>query len=82
MAHKLWIGTALTPYGNEYGAVAVIAETRDEAIAMANAVLSLDPGNYVPNQKYARALLDNLGNMQEVPEGVFIDWGCAQSRRH
>jgi hypothetical protein len=64
---KLWIGSALTPYGNEYGLVAVVAETREEAIAKANAKLSLDdPGNYIPNQKYAEALLDNPDALREV----------------
>jgi hypothetical protein len=71
---KLWIGTALTPYGNEYGFVAVVAETREEAIAKVNAKLQLDdPGNYVPNQRYAEALLDNLDALREVTDEVFID---------
>lgn len=75
---KLWIGTALTPHGNEYGLVAVIAVTRQEAIAKANAKLQIDdPGNYVPNQRYAKALLDNLETMREVTDEVFIDWDKA-----
>ena len=72
---KLWISSALTPHGNEYGLVAVVAETRDEAIAKVNAKLSLDdPGNYVPNRSYVEALLDNLDAMREVTDEVFIDW--------
>jgi hypothetical protein len=82
MTGKLWLGTALTPYGNEYGSVLVVAETREEAIAMANAKLSLDSGNYIPDQKYAQALLDNLDNMSEVSEGVFVNWDTAASRGH
>jgi hypothetical protein len=79
---KLWIGTALTPHGNEYGLVAVVAETREEAIAKANAKLSLgDPGNYVPDQRYAQALLDNLGAMREVGDEVFIEGEATRSRR-
>lgn len=79
---KLWIGTALTAYGNEYGLVAVVAETREEAIAKANAKLSLsDPGNYVPDQRYAQALLDNLGAMRVVEDEVFVDWEAARQRR-
>jgi magnesium chelatase family protein len=76
---KLWISSALTPHGNEYGLVAVVAETREEAIAKANAKLSIDePGNYVPNQRYAEALLDNLDAMSEVTDEVFIDWDAAR----
>jgi hypothetical protein len=79
---KLWISAALTPHGNEYGLVAVVAETREEAIAKANAKLSLsDPGNYVPNQRYAQALLDNLDAMREVKDEVLIDWEAARQRR-
>ena len=79
MTAKLWISSALTSYGNEYGLVAVVAETREEAIAKANAKLSLDdPGNYVPNQRYAEALLDNLDAMSEITDGVFIDWDAAK----
>jgi hypothetical protein len=75
MASKLWTSSALTPYGNDYGLVAVVAETREEAIAKANAKLQLDdPGNYIPNQRYAQALLDNLDTMSEIPDEVFIDW--------
>ncbi|SPM43595.1 Mycobacterium numidiamassiliense ORFan [Mycobacterium numidiamassiliense] len=70
---KLWIGTALTPYGNEFGAVVVTAETREEAIAAATAKLS-QPGNYVPYQEYAHALIANLDNIREVTDGVYIDW--------
>jgi hypothetical protein len=78
---KLWISTALTPHGNDYGLVAVVAETRQEAIDKANAKLSLDdPGNYIPNQRYAEALHDNLDAMREVTDEVFIDWDAAQRR--
>ena len=81
MTAKLWISTAMTPYGNEYGVVAVIAETVEEAIAKANAKLQLDdPGNYIPNRRYAEALLDNLDAMAEVTDEVFVDWDAA--RRH
>ena len=43
MSNKLWISSALSPYGNPYGLVAVVAETREEAIEKAHAKLSLDP---------------------------------------
>jgi hypothetical protein len=79
---KLWISAALTPHGNEYGLVAVVAETRTEAIAKAGAKLDLgDPGNYVPNQRYAQALLDNLAAIREVSDEVFIDWEAARPPR-
>jgi hypothetical protein len=50
----------VTPYGNEYGLIAVVAETREEAIAKADAVLRATRDNYVPRQRYIAALLDNL----------------------
>jgi hypothetical protein len=79
MTAKLRISSALTPYGNEYGLVAVVAETQEEAIAKVSAKLQLDdPGNYVPNQLYAQALLDNLDAMREVTDEVFIDWDGAR----
>jgi hypothetical protein len=74
---KLWITRALTPYGNEYGLVAVLAQTQEEAIAKAKAELQGAPGNYVPHQQYAQALLDNLAAMREVTDGVVIDWDAA-----
>jgi hypothetical protein len=78
---KLWTSSAVTSYGNEYGLVAVVAETREEAIALANAKLEINgPGNYVPNQRYAQALLDNLDAMSEVPDEVFIDWDAGDSK--
>ncbi|HWT47122.1 MAG TPA: hypothetical protein VN255_00565 [Mycobacterium sp.] len=40
MSAKLWIGTALTPYRNECGLVAVVAETHEEAMAKAGAKLA------------------------------------------
>jgi len=40
MLAKLWIGTALTPHGNEYGLVAVVAETHEEAMAKEGAKLA------------------------------------------
>ncbi|MGV0159895.1 hypothetical protein ACRU3B_10705 [Mycobacterium colombiense] len=70
---KLWLGTALTPSGNEYGAVVVLAETREEAVAKARPQLS-DAGNHVPTQRYVQALLDNVANMREITDGVFIAW--------
>jgi hypothetical protein len=78
---KLWIGTALTPHGSEYGLVAVVAETREEAMAKAGAKLELDGTNYIPDKRYAQALLDNLGAMREVKDEVLVDWDAARPRR-
>ena len=79
---KLWIGTAETPYGNEYGSVAVIAHTKEEAIAKARPEIeaSLARETYVPSQRYYRSLLDNLGDMREVEDGVFVDWTVTRRR--
>jgi hypothetical protein len=77
---KLWIGTALTPHGGEYGLVAVAAETREEAMAKVGAKLELTSTNYIPNRRYAQALLDDLGAMREVADEVFVDWDTARHR--
>lgn len=37
---KPWIGSALAVSGHEYGAVAVVAATREEALAKARAALA------------------------------------------
>ena len=73
---KLWITQAQTPYGNGYGVVAVLAETRQEAIAKARPKIeaSVARETYVPSQRYYRSLLDNLGDMREAEDGVFVDW--------
>jgi hypothetical protein len=83
MQMKLWIGAAETPYGNEYGLVAAIAETKDEAIAKARPKIeaALAGETYVPSQRYYQSLLDNLGSMREVESGVLVDWDAAQPRR-
>jgi hypothetical protein len=78
---KLWISAAATPYGGEYGLVAVVAATREEAIAKAGAKLELTAMNYVPHQRYAQALLDGLIGIREVSDEVFIDWTAAEPRR-
>ena len=80
---KLWIGTAETPYGNEYCSVTVVAETKEEAIAKARPKIkaSLARETYVPNQRYYQSLLDNLGDMRKVEEGVFVDWTVTRRRR-
>lgn len=77
---KLWISTAATPHGNEYGLVAVVAETREEAMAKARAKLdaALATATYAPARDYARVLLDGLGDMREADNGVVIDWTPAE----
>jgi hypothetical protein len=77
---KMWVGHALTPYGNEYGKIVVIAKTKEEAIVKARQDLSREHP-YAPDQAYAQALLDNLDNMYEVREGVTIDWDAARRGR-
>lgn len=79
---KLWISTGY----NEHGLAAVVADTREEAIAKANAKLSLEGvgargGVYVPYERYKQSLLENLDGMREVEDGVFIDWDAARQRR-
>jgi hypothetical protein len=73
---KLWTCTAQTPYGNDYGSVTVIAETKEEAIAKGRPKIEacLAREAYVPGQRYYQSLLDNLGDMREAEDGVFVDW--------
>ena len=79
---RLWISRALSPYGNdEFGVVAVVAKTQDEAIAKASEKLALDQSNCVPRQGYAQALMDNLDAMSEVTDEVFIDWTPSERKR-
>jgi len=82
-APRLWISSALSPYGNPYGSITVIAATRDEAIARARQELESHKSlTYVPDARYAANLLENLEQeMTEIPGGVFIDW-TATSKRH
>jgi len=72
---KLWVSGAVSSYGNDYGPMlAVVAETREEAIAKARTELS-KKHSYVPHQKFADALLDNIESMDEITSGVIVDWG-------
>jgi hypothetical protein len=75
MAEKLWITAAETPYGNEYGSVAVIAETKEGAIAKARPKIeaSLALEAYVPSQRHYQSLLDGLDDIREAEDGVFVD---------
>jgi hypothetical protein len=73
---KLWFSTAKPGYG----LVVVIAETWEEAVAKAKLPLDDPDDNYIPRQRYAQALLDNLGAMEEVKDGVFIDWSPSERR--
>jgi len=78
---KLWISAAPTPYGNEYGLLAVVAETRDEALAKAEAHLRATDEHYAPRARYVDALLDGLTSMREIADGVAIAWDAAERRR-
>ncbi|OBA57320.1 hypothetical protein A5647_24205 [Mycobacterium sp. 1100029.7] len=80
MSAKLWVGAALSPYGNEYGLIAVVAETKDEAITKARNELSSGHSNHGHQQyqDYADALLENLDNISEIKEGIVIDWDAAR----
>lgn len=82
MADKLWTAAAETPHGNEYGCVAVIAETKEEAITKARLKIEADLAreSYVPSQRYCRSLLANLGDMREAEDGTFVDWTVTHRR--
>ena len=69
---RLWVGGALTSYGNEYGLVAAVAETRDSAIAKMRVELhdAIAKAGHVPSQRYAKALLGDLDStVREVAIG-------------
>lgn len=72
---KLWISCAAGPAHETWGTIAVIAETRDEAIAKARQRLeAMNVGQNAEAARYRQALLDNLGSMMESALGdVFID---------
>lgn len=78
---KLWASHAATPHGADYGQIAVVAETREEAIAKGRASLLSVKHGYVPDQRYADALLENLNDMYEVTDGVIVDWESQHRRR-
>jgi hypothetical protein len=81
---KLWTSSAISPQGNSYGLVAVLAETRHEAIARARAAIEADDdgGKYLPAQRYALNLLENLDTqMTEVPSGAVVDWDAVRPPR-
>lgn len=80
---KLWISSAMSPYGNPYGLIAVIAETREEAITKAREWITSNRGScgYVPIDNYAQNILNNLDTeMEEATSGVVIDWSPAEKR--
>ncbi len=83
-APKLWTSSAVSTYGNPFGFIAVVAETKEEAIAKARESIKADTshGGYVPAERYAQNLLDNLdAQMAEAPSGVAIDWSPASKSR-
>lgn len=78
---KLWISTAMKPPGDPYGLVAIVADTKDEAIAKARTAIEADPSDHRPTQQYVQELLAALdGEIEEVAEGVFIDWDAGWAR--
>jgi hypothetical protein len=79
---RLWISSAVSPYGNPYGAVAVIAETRAQAVAKVRQELADRKGGYVPADRYAKNILENLEEqLTEVASGVLIDWDAVYNKR-
>ena len=77
---RLWVGGALTSYGNEYGLVAAVAETRDSAIAKMRVELhdAIAKAGHVPSQRYAKALLGDLDStVREVTAGGIVNWDAA-----
>ena len=81
-APKLWTSSAVSTYGNPFGFIAVVAATKEEAIAKAGEAIKAGTGGHVPAQRYAQNLLDHLeAQMAEAPAGVAIDWSPAEKSR-
>jgi hypothetical protein len=79
---KLWTSSAMSPYGNPYGGITVLAETREEAITKAKAALTAHvEDSYVPRREYVANLIEHLDGIEEVPDGVFIGWDPTEKRR-
>ena len=57
----------------------MVAETRDEAINKARAELGAFNSVYIPEQKYVRALLENLHEMSEDGD-IVIHWDAIRQR--
>jgi hypothetical protein len=55
------------------------AETREEAITKASAEVGAINSGYIPEQKYVRALLENLHEMSEDGD-VVIHWDAIRQR--
>jgi hypothetical protein len=73
---KLWISCAVGPEGETWGTVAVIAETREEAIAKARGRLEqMDVSRHPEAQGYRQSLINNVAlTMNEAVLGdIFID---------
>jgi hypothetical protein len=73
---KLWISNAVGPNGEPWGTIAVIAETREDAIAKARQRLEqMDTSRHPEAQEYRQSLIGNvaLTMNQAVLGDVFID---------
>jgi hypothetical protein len=74
--------TVAAPSLPQLDLVAVVAETKEEAIAKAQEAIKAGTGGHVPAQRYAQNLLDHLeAEMAEAPAGVAIDWSPAEKSR-
>jgi len=71
---KLWISTAVGPAGQPWGTVAVVAETRENAVAKAAQRLQeLGVSHDVQAEQYRQNLVANLfATMYEAPSGDFF----------
>lgn len=90
---KLWIGSAYNDgKDGKYGLIAVIAQTKEEAVAKARRYVQQAFAHLLgaeddeeadehgwDKSNYAYDLLDNLDDMREVTQEVFVD-GYASTR--
>ena len=79
----LWVSSATTPYGNEFGTVAAVAETREDALRKIRHHLEeIGEQGYVPAEQYRRNLIESLeSTLTKVTKEVIVDWTPSESRR-
>lgn len=78
---RMWISAAVSPDGNEFGSIAVMAVSREEAVEKAREALKDAGGKYVRCQRYAANLVANLDRMRVIESGVLIDWGPCEEKK-
>ena len=75
---KLYVSAAMLDYDDPWNLMAVVADSREEAIERVREVLQAEDDI---NEQYRNNMLANLDSLQVVESGVFIDWEPGMRRR-